>query len=73
MIKRTLTGLAALGMFSGVAFAAPPAFEDVDTNKDGVITVEEVITVEGLDMATADTNGDGKLSKQEYEAAAKKL
>lgn len=81
MIKRRPTdsmtmGMAlgiALGMFSGAALAAPPAFEDVDRNKDGAITMEEAVKVEGLDMATADSNGDGKLTKAEYEEAAKKL
>lgn len=73
MVKRTLTTLMALGMFSGVALAAPPAFEDVDRNKDGAITTDEAASVEGLDMVSADANGDGKLSKKEYEAAAKKL
>lgn len=73
MFKRTLTALMALGMFSGVALAAPPAFQDVDRNKDGAITADEAAAVEGLDMASADTNGDGKLSQQEYDAAAKKL
>ena len=73
MIKRALATLMALGMFSGVALAAPPAFEDVDRNKDGAITAAEATAVEGLDMVSADANGDGKLSKKEYEAAAKKL
>lgn len=73
MVKRTLITLMALGMFSGAALAAPPAFEDVDRNKDGAITADEAAGVEGLDMAAADANGDGMLSKKEYEAAAKKL
>lgn len=73
MIKRSLTTLTILGLFSGAALAAPPAFEDVDTNADGIITMEEAVRVEGLDLASADTNGDGQLSKKEYEAAAKKL
>lgn len=73
MIKRLLIALMALGMFSASALAAPPAFQDVDKNKDGTITAEEAAMVEGLSMAAADANGDGKLSRQEYEAAAKKL
>lgn len=73
MIRRTLTTLVALGMFSGVALAAPPAFQDVDVNKDGAITADEAAGVEGLDMASADANGDGKLSMKEYQEAAKKM
>lgn len=73
MSRRFLTALIALGMFSGVALAAPPAFQDVDRNKDGAITADEAAAVEGLDMTSADANGDGKLTKAEYEAAAKKL
>lgn len=73
MSKRILTALMALGLFSGVALAAPPAFQDVDTNQDGVITQEEAAKVEGLDIASADANGDGQLSMEEYEAAAGRL
>ena len=73
MTKRFLTTLMALGLFSGVALAAPPAFQDIDTNQDGVITADEAAQVEGLDMASADANGDGQLSLEEYEAAASKL
>ena len=73
MFKRFLTALMALGLFSGVALAAPPAFQDIDTNQDGVITPDEAAQVEGLDMASADANGDGQLSVEEYQAAARKL
>lgn len=73
-IKRTLLAamIAGLGA-SGAALAAPPAaFEQIDTNGDGMISASEASAVEGLDLTSADTNGDGALSRTEYEAAAGK-
>lgn len=62
--------LLALG-FTGVALAqGAPSFEEVDQNADGMISQEEAATVEGLDLATADTNQDGSLDRSEYEAAS---
>lgn len=60
---------AALILAGNVAFAAAPAFEDVDTNGDGVLSQEEAAAVEGLDFTAADTDQNGSLSKDEYEAA----
>lgn len=54
---------------AGVAFAAGPAFEDVDKNADGMISEEELASVEGLDFAKVDANGDGQVSRSEYESA----
>jgi Ca2+-binding EF-hand superfamily protein len=65
---RTITTfLAALG-FSMAALAQElPAFEEVDQNADGMISEAEASAVEGLEFATADTNQDGALSREEYE------
>jgi hypothetical protein len=63
-----LTILIASG-FATAAFAqGMPAFEEVDSNADGVISQEEAQVIEGLDFATADTNQDGALSLEEYAA-----
>jgi hypothetical protein len=72
-IKRTLLAamIAGLGA-SGAALAAPPAFEDIDANGDGMVSASEASAVEGLDLTSADTNGDGALSRTEYEAVAGK-
>ncbi|NJN47607.1 MAG: hypothetical protein HC808_15280 [Candidatus Competibacteraceae bacterium] len=67
-MNKMLPVLAALTLASGTAFAAM-TFEEVDINKDGVVSTEEAATVEGLDFATADVNGDGAISVQEYQAA----
>lgn len=56
--------------FAGAALAAAPAFSEVDTDGNGAISAEEAAAVEGLDVAAADTNGDGSLDQAEYEAAA---
>lgn len=70
-IKRTLIAAIVAGFgASGAALAAPPAFEDIDANGDGMISGSEAAVVEGLDLTGADTNGDGLLSRSEYEAAA---
>lgn len=53
--------------FAGAAAAQGlPAFEEVDANSDGVISQAEAAAVEGLDFATADTNQDGMIDREEY-------
>lgn len=71
-MRTIVTSLATVGLLLGVAtvaLAASPAFEDVDQNKDGRISQAEARTVEGLDFSKADKNGDGWLSRSEYQAA----
>lgn len=68
MGKQTALGIV-LAVFAGASLAALPAFEEVDTNGDGKITMSEASTHEGL-MASfdqADADRDGLLSKAEYE------
>jgi hypothetical protein len=51
-----------------------PAFEQVDTNRDGVVTKEEITAAKALQNTSfdsADQNKDGKLNKAEYDAASK--
>lgn len=67
MGKRTALGVM-LVVFAGASMAAPPTFEEVDTNGDGKITMKEAASHQGL-MSTfeeADANHDGLLSKAEY-------
>ena len=65
---RTITTFLALLGFSVAALAqALPAFEEVDQNGDGMISEAEAAEVEALDFATADTNQDGAISREEYE------
>ena len=68
MGKQTALGIV-LAVFAGASMAALPAFDEVDTNGDGKITMSEASTHEGL-MASfdqADEDRDGLLSKAEYE------
>lgn len=64
------TALAALlAVFAGASMAALPTFDEVDTNGDGKITMQEASHHEGL-MTTfdkADEDRDGLLSKAEYQ------
>lgn len=57
-----------------VAMTPSPAFDQVDANKDGAITKDEIGTTKELPSFSfddADRNHDGKLSKAEYDAATK--
>ena len=42
--------------------ASDPEFSDNDTNKDGALSIEEVIAEKLADFKTADTNSDGVLT-----------
>jgi len=44
----------------------------VDANKDGVITQNEALAVQGLDFASADKDNSHTLSRQEFDAAINK-
>jgi hypothetical protein len=64
--------LVAIGL-ANIALAQErlPAFEEVDLNQDERIDIEEAVALEGrVDLATADTNQDGLLSREEYTAVA---
>jgi hypothetical protein len=68
-MKKSLLVLSALA-FAGATYAQStlPAFEEVDANADGLISLEEAAAIEGLDFATADVNQDGSLDQEEYAA-----
>ena len=72
MLKWTTLALVAGLLGAGVAFAADaPPFDQVDTNRDGLISKTEAAAVPKLDFGKADRNGDGYLSQGEYAAAMK--
>lgn len=50
-----------------------PSFKKVDADNNGAISQDEARTVSGLSegMTSHDKNGDGQLSKSEYESAKK--
>jgi hypothetical protein len=62
--------LVAIGLSTTVLAQNLPAFEEVDTNRDGAISGAEASIVEGLDLAAADTNQDGVLDRAEYARVA---
>ncbi len=68
-MKKSLVSLLILGFAGGAVAQSLPAFEEVDTNGDGVISEEEAQAVEGLDFATADANQDGQLDRAEWAEA----
>ena len=61
--------IAAILAFAGTSLAESPAFDEVDVNHDGRLTMSEAAVVAALDFGKADTNRDGVLSRSEYEAA----
>lgn len=69
-MKGRLSVALSLALVSGAAMAALPAFETVDANGDGQISMEEAkphTDVMGTFRA-ADVDKDGQLNKTEYEA-----
>ncbi len=72
MRMNALTALV-LAMFAGSAYAAAPAFEEVDADGDGAVSAEEAAAVEGLDFEAADANADGSLDAEEYKAATEAM
>lgn len=47
------------------------SFQKIDADGNGAVSMDEARSVPGLDFAKADKNGDGQLSKSEYESATK--
>lgn len=66
-ILSALMFTAVIGL-AGSALAAKPSFDEIDENKDGMLSRAEAATVE-IDFAEADTNQDGMLDRTEYESA----
>ena len=66
MSKKILVALSLAALVSAPAFAA--TFDEVDADKDGMISAEEAQAA-GIDVTTADTNQDGSLDQGEFDAA----
>lgn len=62
-------GSGAAGAAAGQERAGWPSFSELDRNNTGFISQDDAANVPGLDFSTADVDGDGRLSRQEYEAA----
>lgn len=81
---KTMVAAIALSAISVVAYGAEKSgaeksgkastsFKTADSDGNGAISMDEARSVPGLaeKFAEADKNGDGQLSKSEYEAAVK--
>jgi hypothetical protein len=51
---------------------AQTSFDLVDQDDDGLVSLEEAKTVDGLDFAAADADESSSLSRQEYSLAMEK-
>lgn len=47
----------------------PPAFDDLDANKDGKVTKDEFAAPMAQRFGDIDTNGDGVITRDEFDAA----
>lgn len=54
---------------AGGGAAGATSFSDLDKDSSGYIESGEAAGATGLDMSSADTDGDGKLSRTEFESA----
>jgi hypothetical protein len=61
------------GAAAGASGKAWPSFRKADADNNGAVSMEEARGVSGLgdSFATYDKNGDGQLSRSEYESAKK--
>lgn len=76
-MKKILITAAALTIFAAApALAAAPAFTEVDANGNGTISFEELAVVmpdtSQAQFASADMDGSGELSEDEYKKATTK-
>ena len=65
-----VTGTSVLA--AGPGGREPVSFQDLDANKDGQVTQQEMEAHRTARFSEADTDGDGQLSLEEMQAAAQK-
>jgi Ca2+-binding EF-hand superfamily protein len=70
-MRKTVLSLA-LAAFAVPALVSAATFEEVDTDADGVISMEEAMAampdMDEAALQAADADGDGSLSVEEFEA-----
>ena len=69
MTKYAIRTLVLVGFSTAALAQSMPTFEEVDANSDGQISRDEAAAIEGLDFDAADTDQNGSLSMEEYNAA----
>ena len=67
---KTITLAMVLSFFAATAFANAPAFEAVDADKDGAVSIDEAAAagVDAEHFAKLDADQNGALSMEEYTA-----
>lgn len=68
--KRGISVVAAMALASVAGAEGMPPFEEVDRDGDGYISMAEAAEIDGLPelFPILDEDGDGRLTRQEYEA-----
>jgi len=59
------------GPMEGMGMHQRPSFEELDADKDGAVTAEEMMAPAKARFGQADADGDGKLSLEEMQAQAR--
>lgn len=68
-IRSALAMIFGLTLVSGASMAAGKSFSEMDTDADGVLSRAEA-TMADVDFTAADADGNGKVSRSEYQAVA---
>lgn len=68
LAERGMGGMGGMGDHEGRGAMLMQKFDEIDADKDGKVTQEELAAHRAAEFAATDTNGDGALSAEELQA-----